>query len=234
MAMAIPPNRFGANWAAIDNRYRERTVVPDQTLHHQFNHQDCQISPAQPRYQGFFKINSYTVRHRLFGGGWSAPLQRELFERGNAAGVLLYDPQLDQVGVVEQFRIGAHAQKESPWQFEVVAGVVEPGESADQVARRETFEEAGLTLAALHPIANYLVSAGGTDEQMALYCGLCDLSRGSGLFGHAEEHEDIKLHCLDYRAAIDALNAGQFNNAALTMALFWLQLNRLPLRTAAL
>ncbi len=208
--------------------------MSDQPLRHQYRHQDCQISPAQPCYQGFFAINRYTVRHRLFGGGWSAPMQRELFERGNAAGVLLYDPQLDQVGVVEQFRIGAHRQSGSPWQFEVVAGVVERGESAEQVARRETLEEAGLALAALHPIANYLVSAGGSDEQMALYCGVCDLSGGGGLFGLAGEHEDIKLHCLSYQAAIEALNAGQFNNAALTMALFWLQLNRQLLHPAAL
>jgi len=196
-----------------------------QSVSHQFSHQDCQISAPVPRYAGFFAINRYTVRHRLFGGGWSPPLQRELFERGNAAGVLLYDPRLDQVGIVEQFRIGAHRQPDSPWQFEVVAGIIEPGESAEQVARREALEEAGVRVGELLPIANYLVSGGGSDEQMALFCGLCDLSSGGGLHGCANEHEDIRLHCLSVSDAIAALNAGQFNNAALTMALFWLQLN---------
>ncbi len=203
-------------------------------LAHQYHHQDCQITPLEGGYRGFFTVNRYQVRHRLFAGGWSAPMQRELFERGNAAGVLLYDSAADRVGIVEQFRIGAHAQKESPWQFEVVAGIVEAGESAEQVVRRETFEEAGLQLQQLHPIANYLVSAGGTDEQMALYCGICDLSGGGGLHGLASEHEDIKLHCLSYAQACSSLAAGQFNNAALTMSLLWLQLHRQRLRETQL
>ena len=208
--------------------------MSDQSIEQQFNFADCEISQPQTVYNGFFTVNRYTLRHRLFDGGWSAPMQRELFERGNAAGVLLYDVALDQVGVVEQFRIGAHRQNGSPWQFEVVAGIVEEGESPEQVARRESQEEAGLTLQTLHPIANYLVSVGGSDEQMALYCGLCDLSAGGGLHGLAGEHEDIKLHCLSYAAACAALGAGKFNNAALTMGLFWLQLHRDRLRGAML
>ena len=208
--------------------------MSEQPIEHQFSFADCEIKKEQSAYNGFFTINRYSLRHRLFAGGWSGVVERELFERGNAAGVLLYDVALDQVGVIEQFRIGAHRQEESPWQFEVVAGIVEAGESPEQVAHRETQEEAGLTLQELHPIANYLVSGGGTDEQMALYCGLCDLSAGGGLHGLVGEHEDIKLHCLSYQAACAALDAGKFNNAALTMGLFWLQLHRDRLRGAML
>lgn len=208
--------------------------MSEQPIEHQFSFADCEIKKEQSAYNGFFTINRYSLRHRLFAGGWSGIVERELFERGNAAGVLLYDVALDQVGVIEQFRIGAHRQEGSPWQFEVVAGIVDAGESPEQVAHRETQEEAGLTLQELHPIANYLVSGGGTDEQMALYCGLCDLSAGGGLHGLVGEHEDIKLHCLSYQAACAALDAGKFNNAALTMGLFWLQLHRDRLRGAML
>ena len=208
--------------------------MSEQPIEHQFSFADCEIKKEQSAYNGVFTINRYSLRHRLFAGGWSGVVERELFERGNAAGVLLYDVALDQVGVIEQFRIGAHRQEGSPWQFEVVAGIVEAGESPEQVAHRETQEEAGLTLQELHPIANYLVSGGGTDEQMALYCGLCDLTAGGGLHGLAGEHEDIKLHCLSYQAACAALDAGKFNNAALTMGLFWLQLHRDRLRGAML
>jgi len=211
-----------------------RDAMSDQPITHQFSFTDCEINQVQTVYNGFFTVNRYTLRHRLFGGGWSGLMQRELFERGNAAGVLLYDAALDKIGVVEQFRIGAHHQNGSPWQFEVVAGIVEAGESPEQVARRETQEEAGLMLQVLHPIANYLVSGGGSDEQMALFCGLCDLSAGGGLFGLAGEHEDIQLHCLSYAEACGALEAGKFNNAALTMGLFWLQLHRDRLRGAML
>ncbi|MBL8499907.1 MAG: ADP-ribose diphosphatase, partial [Nitrosomonas sp.] len=34
-------------------------------------------------FEGFFRIEKYRLRHRLFNGGWSRPLSRELFERGH-------------------------------------------------------------------------------------------------------------------------------------------------------
>ncbi len=58
-------------------------------------------------YDGFFRIERYRLCHALFRGGWSRELTRELFERGHAAAVLPYDPVLDAVVLVEQFRIGA-------------------------------------------------------------------------------------------------------------------------------
>ena len=80
-------------------------------------------------YQGFFRIERYRLRHRLFGGGWSRELVREVFERGHAAAILPYDPDLDRVVLVEQFRIGALDADEGPWTLEIVAGIVEEGET---------------------------------------------------------------------------------------------------------
>ena len=48
------------------------------------------------RYKGFFEIVHYRFRHRLFTGGWSGEIQREVFERGHAAAVLPYDPAADR------------------------------------------------------------------------------------------------------------------------------------------
>ncbi|MFZ6044187.1 NUDIX domain-containing protein, partial [Vibrio natriegens] len=92
---------------------------------------------------------------RLFAGGWSAPMDREMFERGHAAALLPYDPATDSVVMVEQFRIGALAAECTPWQLEIVAGIIEPGESADEVVRREAVEEAGLEVGELHKITRY-------------------------------------------------------------------------------
>ena len=74
------------------------------------------------------------VEHRLFAGGWSQPLTRELFKRGDAVGVLLYDPVNHLIGLVEQFRLGAMDEKQGPWQYEVVAGMMRPEENPQQVA----------------------------------------------------------------------------------------------------
>ncbi len=182
------------------------------------------------RYKGFFEIVSYRFRHRLFAGGWSAEIQREVFERGQAVGVLPYDPAADAVVLIEQFRIGALVAGMAPWQTEIVAGIIEEGEAIEDVARRETAEEAGAAVGELIPICRYLVSPGGTSESVQLYCGRVD-SRGLGGFhGLADENEDIRVEVTPVGDALAALNAGRIGNAVTIIALQWLALNRERLR----
>ncbi len=50
-------------------------------------------------------------------------LQRELIQRPEAAGVLIYDAPQQKFALIEQFRIGAIDDCDSPWQLEVIAGV---------------------------------------------------------------------------------------------------------------
>ncbi len=197
---------------------------------HRFGGQDYQVESEQVLFKGFFRISKLLVRHRLFAGGWSETLSREIFQRGDAVGVLLYDPVNNLVGLVEQFRVGALKDQYGPWQYEVVAGMVEPGETPEQVAVRELQEEAGLDVEKLLPICDYLVSAGGTDEKMHMYCGLCNLTERGGIFGLESEAEDILFQVWSYDEVIEAHGRGLLNSAAVTIALQWLQLNIANLR----
>ena len=173
-------------------------------------------------YQGFFKIEKFSLRHSLFSGGWSQTLSRELFERGHAAGVLPYDPIRNEVILIEQFRIGAHQAKSNAWQMEIVAGIIEPGETAEEVVIRESIEEAGCAITQLEPICNYLVSPGGTSETMALFCGQVDTSNIGGIHGITDEGEDIRVTTVQFDTAIEMLNEGIINSAAPIIALQWL------------
>ena len=152
-------------------------------------------------------------------------MKRELFQRGDAVGVLLYDPNNHLIGLVEQFRIGAQRDRFGPWQYEVVAGMIDAGQTASEVALKECHEEAGLAVQELVPICDYLVSAGGTDEKMHLYCGLVDLRDRAGIFGLDTEGEDILLQVWTYDEVMQAQSEGLLNSAAVTIALLWLQLN---------
>ncbi|OUS14136.1 ADP-ribose diphosphatase [Gammaproteobacteria bacterium 53_120_T64] len=190
---------------------------------------DVELISRELVYKGFFSMEKLQLRHRLFAGGWSEPFSRELFVRGRAVGVLLYDPERQWVGMVEQFRVGAMGLAEGPWQLEVVAGMVETGESSEDVATRELEEEAGIDEVRLLPICEYLVSPGGTNERLELFCGLVDLRDKGGNFGLACENEDILLHVMSEDEALEALAAGQCNNAASIICLQWLQLNRAKL-----
>ena len=190
-----------------------------------FGQDDFELVERQTLWQGFFRMERLRFRHRLFKGGYSAPIERELFVRGNAVGVLLYDPAKGLIGLVEQFRAGALNEPSGPWLWETVAGVIEDGDP-EQTARREVEEEAGIRDIRLYPICNYLVSPGGTDEKVFLYCGITDLEGKQGIFGKDGEHEDIRFHVLPEEKVFAALQQDCFNNAMTTIALLWLKLHK--------
>ena len=194
-----------------------------------FGMTDVDVVEENLLYRGFFRMLGYQVRHRLFQGGWGKPISRELFWRPQAVGVLMYDPEEDKVALVEQFRIGALDHPEGPWLLEVVAGLVEEGENLEAVAHRELEEEAGLTAERLIPIYNVLLTPGGSNERIALYCGIGKLAGDGGIFGLAEEGEDIRLHVVSREQALAALQAGDCDNAPLTIALQWLALHYLDI-----
>jgi ADP-ribose pyrophosphatase len=192
--------------------------------------ENFEIIEKSLRYKGFFEIVRYRLRHRLFAGGWSGEIQREVFERGHAVAVLPYDPSADAVVLIEQFRIGAVVAGFAPWQTEIVAGIVEEGEAPEDVARRETEEEAGASVGALIPICRYLVSPGGASESVALYCGRVDSRNLGGIHGLPEENEDIRVDVRPFAQAMVELNAGRITNAVSIIALQWLALHREELR----
>jgi ADP-ribose pyrophosphatase len=193
---------------------------------------DIELLDKSERYSGYFRVNRYRLRHRLFAGGWSGVIEREVFERGHAVGVLPYDPAADAVVLIEQFRIGALVAGMDPWLTEVVAGIIEDGEQPEEVAQRETLEEAGLQIQALMPMCRYLVSPGGAAESVFLYCGRVDSRGAGGIHGLAEEHEDIRVDLVPYAQAMRWLADGRITNATGLVALQWLALNRDQVRAA--
>jgi ADP-ribose pyrophosphatase len=197
----------------------------------QFTTSDVEILHRETLYQRFFRVEHVRLRHRLFQGGWGKEISREVFVRGEAVAVVLYDPVLDVIGMLEQFRIGAFAEPAGPWCYEIVAGILEAGEQPEEVARRELIEEANAHPYAMEYICNFLSSPGGCDEKLHLYCALCDLSNAGGVFGLPEEGEDIRLHIMKAEDVLNNLYSGRFNNAAALIGLQWLQLNRARLRT---
>jgi ADP-ribose pyrophosphatase len=190
-------------------------------MDHQFEVLDKTIG-----YSGFFRMEKYRLRHELFSGGWSPDITRECLERGHAVAVLPYDPERDQIVLLEQFRIGALDFPGGPWLLEIVAGIMdEPGETPEDVARRETIEEAGCELIELVPICHYLVSPGGTSESITLFCGRVNVAQVGGIRGVIDEHEDIRLHVVSRAEALNLLDSGRINSAAPIIALQWLKLN---------
>ncbi|MDH4041342.1 MAG: NUDIX domain-containing protein [Gammaproteobacteria bacterium] len=195
-----------------------------------FGARDVRILKDENAFSGYFAVRRLTLQHRCFGGGWSAPQVREVFERGDAVGVLPYDPVEDRVVLVEQFRPGALRGDDSPWMLELVAGVVEAGESDEEVAHREALEEAGCELSSLLPIATVLPSAGACSEQVRLFCGLLTRAGAGGIHGLAEEGEDILVHSVSRREALELVAGNRIPNGHTLIALQWLHIHGESLR----
>lgn len=199
--------------------------MKNENDYHAFQQSDVKVLKKEPLYKGFFSCNKYTLKHKLFSGQWSPEMQREFFERGHAAALLPYDVKRDSVILLEQFRFGAMHTEQSPWLFELVAGMIEEGEVAEEVAKREALEEAGLTIKACQYISNFLVSPGGTTEQVSLFAADVDSEGASGIYGLSDENEDIRVHVVPRETAYQWVVEGKINNATTIIALQWLQLN---------
>ena len=195
-----------------------------------FTKNDVEIIARDSLYSGFFSIERYRFRHRLFNGQMSGEVVREIFERGHAAVLLPYDARRDEVVLIEQIRIASFDTSTTPWLLEMVAGIIEPGESVEEVARREAQEEAGLTVGRIKPVINYLASPGGTSERLSVMVGEVDASLAKGNHGLEEENEDILVHVVSRQQAYQWVEEGKIDNAASVIALQWLELHHKRLR----
>ncbi|EOC1455415.1 ADP-ribose diphosphatase [Cronobacter sakazakii] len=195
-----------------------------------FTKNDVEIIAREKLYRGFFSLDLYRFRHRLFNGEMSGEVRREIFERGHAAVLLPFDPVRDEVVLIEQIRIAAFDTSDTPWLLELVAGMIEPGETVEEVARREAMEEAGLSVGRVKKFMSYLASPGGTSERLSLMVGEVDATTAQGIHGLADENEDIRVHVVSREQAYQWVEEGRIDNAASIIALQWLQLHYQALR----
>ncbi len=190
------------------------------------------------RFGEHFRIIRATLRYRRFDGQMSEPVTRINFERGDSVGVLLYDPQDDAVILVRQFRYPVYATLASDeregdgakraWLLEIVAGVVDEGQTIKEVAHRELLEEAGYEVRGeLQPIATIYPSPGGTSERVYLFLGKVDRRQRVGEGGGVSaEGEDIQIVVLPFREALDRVASGEICDAKTVVALQHLVLLR--------
>jgi len=195
----------------------------------QFDKTDVTISAIETKYHGFFKLNEYQLKHKLFSQKQSNSFTREVFERGDAVVVMLYDPKKDTLLLLEQFRPGVLRANETPWMLEFVAGMFDDNESPVDVAIREAKEEANIELKpdSIKFIMKYFSSPGGMSERIYLYWATFNSSKVSSgsVYGLADENEDIMLHLVSRNDALSLLTNGKVSNAATVIGLQWLAIN---------
>lgn len=183
-------------------------------------------------FDGFFKMDQLTIVQQTPAGDWTEPYEREIFLRGDAVGVLPYDPIADKIVLTEQFRAALALAIDAPFSVEIPAGIIDPDETAETCAIRETKEETGCTVTNLELVTDYFTSPGGSTERVKIYCGKVDASQAVEIAGEASENEFIRVFSLSFDDAVEALEGHRFTNGMTISALFWLRLNRDRLRDA--
>lgn len=196
---------------------------------------DIALRERHEPYANFFAVEEYEFRHRRFDGGMSEEMNRAAFISGDAATVLPYDPHRDTALLIEQFRTGPYARGDSEcWSLEAIAGLIDPGEEAEQTARREALEEAGLEIGRLHKVYAYYPSPGAKSEYIYSFVAEADLpDSAAGLGGLLSEGEDIRAHVVSFARLMELLESGEIENAPLILSVLWLARHRERLRAAA-
>lgn len=204
------------------NKFTKKSIPLDY-----FSAEDAELLSQETCFKGFFTVNKYRVRHKLYQGGRSEVFEREIFERGDAVVLMPYDPITDQVVLIEQFRVGALKREQSPWLLEFIAGMFGENESPEQVAIREAKEEANIDIKSeqLQFVSKFLLSPGGATEMAHLFLAKVDVSNISGVYGLEDEHEDILVRVMPRQQAMSLVENGKINNAATIIGLQWLSLN---------
>ena len=188
-----------------------------------YTSKDVEVRSRESLFRGFIQVEKVSLRHRLFNQSeYTHVLQRELVHRPEAAGVLLYNDQRQQFALIEQFRVGAINDSYSPWQLEIIAGVLDGDETPESCIHRETLEESGCTINHVQHLFSFYPSAGACSEVFHLYVAETDLPTEGGVFGMPDEGENILLHLFDYSEISTLLSQGRLRNAPVIMALQWL------------
>lgn len=192
------------------------------------------IADTRQPYTDYFAVQEHDLAFPRFRGGLSETVTRATFLGGDAVTVMPYDPALDSVLVIRQFRHGVFSRGDAnPWTIEPAAGRIDPGETPEETARRELMEETGTEATALYRIADYYPSPSAYSEFIFSFVAIADLSGKDGTTsGLDSEHEDIMSHVLPFARLMEMVTSGAANTAPLVLSAFWLAANRATLRGA--
>jgi ADP-ribose pyrophosphatase len=187
---------------------------------------DFKLDTKKSLYKGFFSMQSYTLHYKRFDGGVNGPITREIFERGNAAAIVPFDPVSQRIVLIEQFRPGAINDDKSPWLLEIVAGMIDANEQSSTTVQRELFEEAGIKCERIKFATKFYTTPGGSTESIDLYVGKVNSDEANGFHGLECECEDIRVLTVTLDEALDLIENGRICNAIAIIGIQYLALHK--------
>tara|TARA_B100001027_G_scaffold65687_1_gene44574 strand:- start:153 stop:734 length:582 start_codon:yes stop_codon:yes gene_type:complete len=176
-------------------------------------------------YDGFFKMNEISLKYKKYDGNWSNEIKRELFGGAQVSAVLPYDPIKKKIVLIQQFRPGTISKNTNNYLNEIVAGIIDAGESPEIAAKRECLEETGYKIKKLTPIQGYFPAPGSSESFYHLFLGEVDSKNGKKIMGLDNENEDILVESFKINQVKKMMQEGKFINGLTLIAIQWFFLN---------
>lgn len=170
-------------------------------------------------------MNEITLKYKKYDGGWSNKVKRELFGGAQVSAVLPYDPVKKEIVLIQQFRPGTIFKDVDNYLNEIVAGIIDDGESPEITAKRECLEETGCEIKKLIPIQGYFPAPGSSQSFYHLFIGEIKTFEGERVMGLKNENEDILVKSFKIDEIKEKLYRGEFINGLTLVALQWFFLN---------
>lgn len=169
-------------------------------------------------------LKATTYEWRRSNGEWQS-LERETYDRGNAAALLLYNLAQRSVLLVRQFRYAAYVNGYDGLLIEAVAGVLDD-ETPETRIRAEAEEETGYRLGEIKKVFEAFMSPGSVTEKLHFFVAEYqpDMRSGNG-GGIASEGEDIEVLELPFDQAMTMIGDGRIADAKTIMLLQYAAMN---------
>ncbi|MFD0917039.1 NUDIX domain-containing protein [Pseudahrensia aquimaris] len=175
------------------------------------------ITDERLDHQGFRSLKTIFYREDISG----IEAKRELAIAPCAVAVVAYDPDLEKLVMIRQFRLGAQMGTGCGKCVEVVAGLIDEGEAPEQAAIRELQEESGLTAKRVEKLCQFLTTPGLADEVIHLFYAEVDASKLVSEAGEASETEQTFPFTLSLDEALNAVDSNGIQNGIAMIALLW-------------
>jgi nudix-type nucleoside diphosphatase (YffH/AdpP family) len=173
------------------------------------------------------KLNKVKYEYQLKDGSWQIQ-EREVYNRGNGAVILLYNKEKETVILTRQFRLPTWFNGNTDGlMIEACAGMLDEKDPEDCI-RRETEEETGYSLSDVRKIMEVYMSPGSVTEILYFFVGAYSdamkISEGGGL---DKEQENIEVLELPFAKAIQMIDSGDIKDAKTIMLLQYAYIHKL-------
>lgn len=188
---------------------------------------EIKIQKTELLSDNWYILNKVTFDYQKKDNSWITQ-KREVYNRGNGAGILLYNSKEKKVILTRQFRLPTYLnENKSGMMIEICAGLLE-ADHPEQCIIRETEEETGYRLTTVHKVMETYMSPGAVTEILHLFIGEYDesmkVSDGGGV---AHEEENIDVLEMPYDEAYAMIESGQIKDAKTIMLLQYAKINNL-------